>query len=405
MIEALKTGGLQRPIRRLALVILIALLGLSVSAGVQAFSGVRLHQTANSLLYGKTVTALLAMGLFASVYGISWRELRQNARIVLLAITFGVAFKAVLTGSIMALAYGSAGYLLLGVAVAQIDPLSVAATLQDSAMSQRARSILSAWASFDDPVTVLLVAYVASFTLSRAGQHNAGALVSLGSGSYLRQIALNAALVAVAGLAWYLLGVLCRDRLGAALCNALLCLVLAGLIAAAVGFSLFVGITVCGLFFRPSIKAILSRATTLAFYAATFLLGMLLTAGVNVPAGILLGVTVFLVQVLAGVIISRSLPRSDRVYLALGQQNGLTAIVLALALQPYLPAAVGIIAIAILVVNILHISCNGVWEFWKDIASDCERGDPELVANRGNSAVHEKEPAGASISAGREFTV
>ena len=56
------------------------------------------------------------------------------------------------------------------------------------------------------------------------------------------------------------------------------------------------------------------------------------------------------------------MPRDDRVHLALGQQNGLTAIVLALALQPYLPSAVGIIAMAVLTVNALHLVTNGAWD-------------------------------------------
>jgi NhaP-type Na+/H+ or K+/H+ antiporter len=396
-------GGLRRSVRRLVLVITLALLGLAASAVVQGSSGVRLRQVASSSLYGKSIAALLTIGLFASVYGISRQELRQNARIVLVAITFGVAFKAVLTGSIMALAYGSAGYLLLGVAVAQIDPLSVAATLQHSSMSRRARSVLSAWASFDDPVTVLLVAYLASFTLSGVRQHGQGVLA--GSDD-IRQIALNAALVAVAGIVWYLAGVRLRDRGGAGLRNVLLCLVLAGLMAAAVGFDLLIGITVCGLFFRPPIDAVISRVVDLAFYAATFLLGMLLVTGVNVPAGVLLGVSVFLVQVLAGGIISRGMPHDDRVHLALGQQNGLTAIVLALALQPYLPAAVGIIAIAILVVNVLHISCNGVWELVRNLKPQRGRENPELIANRAKPRglwSVEKEAAGTSVPVERWF--
>jgi hypothetical protein len=52
----------------------------------------------------------------------------------------------------------------------------------------------------------------------------------------------------------------------------------------------------------------------------------------------------------------------DRVYLALGQQNGITAVILALALQPVLPYAVSVVAPAILAVNILNIASNGVWD-------------------------------------------
>ncbi len=350
-------GGLWRPARRLMLVVLLALAGLTVSVALQAGTGVRVRQLGGTAAYDRAITALLAVGLYASALGISRAELRRNLRIILVAVTFGVAFKAVLTGSVMVLAYGSAGYLLLGVAVAQIDPISVAVTLRHSTMPPRAKSVLYAWASFDDPVTVLLVVYLASFTLFTTRGHATGSLA--GTSSYGLQILLNLSLVAVASVSWLLLARRCEaDRWA----RTLVCGITIALIAVAALFGLLIGITACGLFLRPSIEAIISRAVDLAFWAATCMLGMFLVEGVNVPAGVLLGVTVFAVQALTGLAISHGMPREDRVHLALGQQNGLTAIVLALALQPYLPSAVGIIAIAILVVNVLHLVTNGVWE-------------------------------------------
>jgi hypothetical protein len=114
--------------------------------------------------------------------------------------------------------------------------------------------------------------------------------------------------------------------------------------------------------------------------------------GVNVLAGMLLGACVFLAQALTGLIIGHGMPRNDRVHLALGQQNGLTAIVLALALQPYLPSAVGIIAIAILVVNTLHISSNGILE-WKAAKIS--------VSSERRSRVPEREPGSTSVPVGQ----
>jgi hypothetical protein len=351
----------------LLLVVALALAGLAVSAVAQGAFGVHVRQLDDSLFYQKCISALLTVGLFAAACGISRRELRQNARIVLVAITLGVAFKAALVGGIMALAYGSAGFILLGVAVAQIDPLAVAATLRHSDMSERAKSILSAWASFDDPVTVLLV-YAGSFALPLARPDPHGSL-GVSAGSYLSQIVLNAALIAVAGAAWYVLAVWSAGRVSPRLRLVVQCLVLAGLLAVAAWYGLLIGITVCGLFFRPPVSAVIERAVDFAFYAAAFLLGLLLVTGVNVPAGILLGVSVFVVQVITALAVTRGLPRGDRIYLALGQQNGLTAIILGLALQPYLPQAVGIIAIAILTVNVIHICSNRRWELKSRVAA------------------------------------
>ncbi len=346
---------------------LSALIGLGFSLVLQAATDVRVHELADSTAYSKAISALLATGLFASVYGISRRELRQNARVVLVAITLGVAFKAILTGGIMALVYRSSGFLLLGVAVAQIDPLSVAASLKGSTVSQRAKSVLSAWASFDDPVTVLLVAYTASLALPAArGPGQAASIAGIAASSYLSQITLNALLVAIAGLAWYLLAILParhgQPRRGATGRVLLLYAILVGLMVFAVSFGLLVGITVCALFYRPPLDAVVSHVVGGAFYAATFMLGMLLVTGIDAPAGLLLGVSVFLVQVVAGLLISRGMPSEDRAVLALGQQNGLTAIALALALQAYLPSAVGVVAVAVLTVNVIHIVTNRAWD-------------------------------------------
>src|SRR5580700_4366598 len=247
-------------------------------------------------------------------------------------------------------------------------------------MSARARSVLSAWASFDDPVTVLLVVYLAALVLPAAARAPSGTLVSIASGSYVTQIAGNAALVAIAAIAWRLTAArpppsdtaarpAASDTAAArpavprpAIRTAAQCVILVVLIAAAVRFGLLIGITVCGLFYRPAIGAWLDRTVGAAFYAATFLLGMLLLTGTRLLAGLLLGASAFAAQVIAGFVISRGMPRDDRVYLALGQQNGITAIILALALEPYLKSAVGIIAVAILVVNVMHILSNGIWE-------------------------------------------
>jgi NhaP-type Na+/H+ or K+/H+ antiporter len=387
MAGARVSGRVEPSVRRLMLVVALAAAGLAVSAVARGAFDVHLRHLAGSFVYGKCVTTLLTVGLFAAAYGISRRELRRNARIVLVAITLGVALKAALVGAIMALVYGSAGFILLGVAVAQIDPLSVAATLRRSGMSGRAKSILLAWASFDDPVTVLLV-YLGSFALPLA-QHHARAGLGLSASSFLAQIFLNAALIAVAGVAWYLLRVLGESYANDRLSYALQCLVLVGLLAAAAWYGLLIGITVCGLFFRPAVGAIVDRAVNFAFYAAVILLGLLLVDGVNIPAGILLGVAVFAMQVVTALAITRGLPRADRFHLAVGQQNGLTAIVLGLALQPYLPQAVGIIAVAILTVNVIHICTNRSWQLKSPVlaAVDSKMGTSACSAMRSGSTV------------------
>ena len=130
-------------------------------------------------------------------------------------------------------------------------------------------------------------------------------------GTFLVQVASNAALVAFAGAAWHLLAGRPGQRRPlirpGATRTALTYLVLVGLLVLAMNWGLFLGIAACALFYRPPLGAVVSRVVDGAFYAATFLLGMLLVVGVNVVAGLLLGATVFVVQIAAGLAISRGM--------------------------------------------------------------------------------------------------
>jgi NhaP-type Na+/H+ or K+/H+ antiporter len=112
---------------------------------------------------------LLAVGLYGSTYGIDLADLRRDLRGVVAAVTLGVVLKAGLISGVIVLAFDRPEYLILGIVVAQIDTLSVTALSKDGHMSQRARSLLTAWASFDDPMTVLLTLYVAGYAYTAAG--------------------------------------------------------------------------------------------------------------------------------------------------------------------------------------------------------------------------------------------
>ncbi|WP_147459952.1 hypothetical protein [Actinokineospora cianjurensis] len=238
---------------------------------------------------------------------------------------------------------------VLGVAVAQIDPLSVAATM-DRRMSERAKAILSAWAAFDDPVTVLLVVYFSAFALGTPG------VLAAGLADFGTSLLLNAGYaVVVAGL-WLLL----RSRLP----GWLVLLAAPAALAVAATQGLMLGIALAGLVVRPfegeprAEKAV-ERILTGALLLAGVALGAVL-AGVVGPGslglllkGLLLGVAAFGAQMLVGSLIAIRLPRYDRWCLALSQQNGLTAIVLALLLEPNFPGTVTVVAPAIVVTYVL----------------------------------------------------
>ncbi|GAB3411872.1 cation:proton antiporter [Flindersiella endophytica] len=322
----------------------------------------------SSQLYFYAISALLAVGLFASTYAIDRRAAKQNLRIILLAITVGVVLKAVLIGGSLALLLGTPLFLVLGVAVAQIDPLSVAQVMRHPRLSERAKAILGSWSSFDDPLTVVLALYAS--VLAASMMHRPGGQPMLHGTDltgYLLDLGLNAGLVLAAYAVWRLVR---RHQAWA-------WVVLIVLIAVAVGFFLLPGLAVAGLFFRPDLDRIAQLAVPAAFLISLVMLGILLVPGVNLVDGLLLGGAAFLAQICVGLLLTLGLDGRDRVHLAFAQQNGITAIILALLLEAEFPGTVAIVAPAILTINLLHYLFNRVVDRWLDGSAQVIRQSPE----------------------------
>jgi hypothetical protein len=149
---------------------------------------------------------------------------------------------------------------------------------------------------------------------------------------------------------------------------------------------LMLGLAVIGLFFRPGIGLILRRITPAAFLAAIFLVGIVLVDGVRLVPGLILGVAAFGAQVVVGTLVARNLP-GDRLRLALSQQNGITAVILALLLETVLPGTVAVVAPAILVVNTIYLICAAVmdraaWDF-QEVRYGGAKSNNSFDPNRG----------------------
>ncbi|SNR24314.1 hypothetical protein [Actinomadura mexicana] len=373
--------------RRLSRIVPLIVVGalIATMAGLGVGALVHPGDLAGSARYSLLAGFLLAIGLYGSTHEIDLGALRRDARGVLVAVTLGVVIKAALIAGVMLLVFQDARYLVLGIAVAQIDPLSVAAMRASSRMSSRAKALLFAWASFDDPVTVLLSLYfsILAFRLSgREGAPQAGPSGD-GLGAYLSDLGLNLTLVAAAYLVFVALrhlrtpgpevvparvGRPLAERgagTGGRFAELLSLAVLVGVFLVAAQWMLMLAVALTGLFFRVRTYAkVIDRAVATAFLVASFALGLLLVDGVDLLPALVLGVAAFgaqaLISLLVVPVLKHGLSRRDRVHLALGQQNGITAIILALALEPDFRGTVGIVAPAILVVNVLHYASNGV---------------------------------------------
>jgi len=296
--------------------------------------------------YRYAVTALLGFGLYAATSGIERGEFSKQLGTITSAVTVGVLAKTVLIVGVMYLVLRSPAAIVLGIAVAQIDPLSVSAMIGRSRMSPAGKSLLTAWASFDDPITVLLTAYAAAFVFG-GRLDPASLLVNLG-GSI--------------GIAAFVF-VLTRLRPPRWLRFAAVPLAVA-VGAVAVWQSWLLGLALIGLFYRPRwLTKYLAGATQAVYYIACFAMGLVLVGGAKLGPGLLLGVAAYGSQVVVAFALTmRKRWRGDRVSLALGQQNGLTAITLALLLEPVFPGATATIGIAVVVVSVLNVTCNAIWD-------------------------------------------
>ncbi|GAB1331112.1 cation:proton antiporter [Streptomyces sennicomposti] len=367
--------------RRLAVPYLVLAVCAAVGAGLVAGA----LWPARSLLgtpgYGFAATLLLGIGLYGSTHDIELAEVRRSLRVVLVAVTFGVILKAALIAAVMVLAFRRPEYLVLGIAVAQIDPLSVAAMRDDPRVTPRAKAILSIWASFDDPMTVLLTVYFSALALRLGGTGPASGSVVSGSADVLGSLLSNIALFALTLAVWRLIRLtyLLRSRTGrvdddadrtvrppAAAAGRPLSLdiaalaVVAVLLAVAAHTTLVLAVALTGLAVRLGrFAGVLEGAVALAFLLASAALGFLLSGGVSLYQGLVLGAAAFAAQFLVTLLIGRllvrpRLSRADRAHLGLGQQNGITAILLALSLEPTFPGTAGVVGPAVLTVNLLH---------------------------------------------------
>ncbi|MER5506072.1 hypothetical protein ABT052_12210 [Streptomyces sp. NPDC002766] len=313
--------------------------------------------------YGLLSSGLLAIGLYGSARGIARPHSRSDIYRIVVAITVGVVAKAAFIAGVLRLAFPDhQEYLVLAVAMAQIDPLSVSAMLENRDMSPRAKSLLAAWASFDDPVTTVLVVILGSMVLENPQS------ITSGTQSYAVTLLGNLGLlVAAAGLWWLVRDTKPSDASWGSVSAGSVSArqiaqygALAAVLAVAVWQFWMLGLALSALFFRPRLGAWLDRATGLALVVATLLLGILLARGADFAVGALLGAATFTAQIVVASLVGLGLSRRDRISLCFSQQNGITAIILALLLEPRLPDAVAIIAPAILVVNMLHVGTTGV---------------------------------------------
>jgi NhaP-type Na+/H+ or K+/H+ antiporter len=340
------------------MVLYMFMLGGFVIASVFSIGSVQ-----NSQWYLLAVATLLAGGLYSSTYGISITEARRHVRLILKAITVGVLLKALIIGAGMALVLRSPFGFILGIIVAQIDPLSTAALMKGNRMTKRAKAILAAWASFDDPMTVILSLYAPVVGAMLTGTHWEavhGSMQDAGLAGYFTETGVNLLFAGGVFVLWQLMKR--HSKATSMVVVVLVALGMYGLLVGALSVGVYyfwmLGIAVLGLFMRPPIEKMLEHTVRWALHMAAVLLGILLVHGVNLWPGVALGFFAYSAQIIVGLLLTRKFTHKDRLHIAFAQQNGITAIILALLFETTYPGTVAIVAPAIVVINVLHVAAN-----------------------------------------------
>lgn len=313
--------------------------------------------------YNLLVTSLLVVGLYASTFGIDIREARQHLRIIVSAVTLGVVMKALIIGASLSVLFGDPFFFVLGVVVAQIDPLSVSWLMRGKRLSSKAKTILASWASFDDPITVLLSLYVPLLVVQLTGA-DIGTLSQAGDVSltaYFNDIGVNIAFAAGVFMLWLLAKYYAKKTSQWVMAAGAMLgyLALAVVLSLSALYFLMLGIALIGLFLRPrGVSKTIDHIVVWALRIAAVCIGLLLSNGIALWKGLALGIAAYVAQILVGFLLTRGLEKRDRWHIAFAQQNGMTAIVLALLFEPIQPGTVAIVAPAIVVINGLHGIAN-----------------------------------------------
>jgi hypothetical protein len=304
---------------------------------------------------------LLGVGLITGTFGINVKEMnRQDWKLLAWAVTVGVLSKALIIGGIYFMLTGNLIGWVVGMSMAQMDPLSTTALLEGSNLSVRARNLLSGWAAGDDPFTVAAVVAMAlvqrlfevnfGIPLSNLDVHDIGGFTAYS----VQNFALMATIVFLFQRAY-------RGTMTARIVL-VLGFMAAAVVIGATWYWMF-GIALVGLFMRPTdehvynkVLGILEKCSNAAFTVAAIIIGALIWLhGVNLWLGIAVGTAAYLSQMIVTppLAYGRGLPREDRQRLGRAHQNGLTASLLGLS-----TGTITVILPAIVTTHVLHFLFN-----------------------------------------------
>ncbi|OKH52218.1 hypothetical protein NIES2101_15440 [Calothrix sp. HK-06] len=270
----------------------------------------------------------IIIGLYINVLSIDTTLLKTCLGSVITVICVGVPVKILLPGFLLAsfspklapIAY------LCATVIAQIDPIAASKSLQTTKVSPKSETILRAWSSFDDPVTVLFAFYI--FLPLIVFQNS-------NISEYVVKIATD---ILSSALAYYLHRLYIDNRRVSLLSDSAKTTIEVTCLVAIMIYSLITGSFLLpafvGFFLRPFSPEKLEPVISVIFYFSVVVIGLLCT---NISldwlsGGILAFSMFFMAQVLVTVLFIKD-SMADKLKVMFGHQNGMTAILLTVAIE------------------------------------------------------------------------
>ena len=365
-----------------------------LAVGVLAGLAVDVSGLVRSDGYALGAALLLAVGLYGSTYSIDLRALRADLPGVVAAVTLGVVLKAGLIAGTMMLVFGRPG--VSGARYRRRPDRPVVGRRPDrQGADVTARPVAADGVGVvrrpddgpADPVS-------GGVRLHSGGQRGRPEISRGAGGDYATGLLFNAVLLAVVVLSWWAgrrtlsrlpdIPAVRRTRAGGAV------LLLGAMLVLAALNQLMLGVALAGLVLRAAVlDRAVGRAVGGAYLAAFLTLGLLLAHGVELWPGFVLGVAAFAAQAVVALgvmpLFVRGLERRDRIALGLGQQNGITAVLIALTLERDFPGTAATVGPAVITVNLLHGTSQALLAHpprrWRartrrEPSSDAERHSP-----------------------------
>ncbi|MCG8366786.1 MAG: hypothetical protein MJA27_26060 [Pseudanabaenales cyanobacterium] len=344
------------------------LLTVSIALGLSAYIfALTIQLDIRDLPYlDKLMSAAIAIGLYFNTFEIETNLLRNQIGTVLKILLFGVPIKILLPAASLALLYFfdvPDGYWIAGLCstvVAQIDPISTDSFLRQSGMRDESKIILRAWASLDDPITVLFAFYIfLPLALSQ----------SFNPGDYLLNLLLTLSI-------WITLFIIHSNLIrNQPLQSYIEITLLTAVVLYTVASGQFLLPAVVGLFIRPTLlqrnPQISQTITSVIFYISAIVLGSL--AGI-VPIKWLAGLSLalpmfFMAQTIVAYVLIKDCGLQDKLRIMLGHQNGMTAMLLTISLEltgvgPQNGGLFSITLPAILWIALFYLSSNSLLDSW-----------------------------------------